>query len=392
MAPYLLLLLLFSHCQYLNLNSRLNNDDLRLNLLDQDKLDQSHHLQQQQQQHRLQHQILLSGDIHSHPGPRTPKSTTPSTASGKKPRKVSFPCTVCDGGVTKASKAVSCDICERWTHVRCSPSLSLAAYDRCVKGEGELAFVCDQCSFSSLPFAGELLVDSDNSTLPSAPSSSIPTAVPPPTPPQSLSSKGLHFVHANVRSLLPKLPEIRLFLSRTRAAVFAASETWLDPTVNDGEIQIPGFNVLRRDRNRNGGGVALFIRNGIAFNPRPDLAVDDLEATWVELLPPKSKGILVCSIYRPPGDSNFLSKLELSLSKINPGTEVFVLGDFNIDLQRQSSPLFSRYKDILDSFNLDQLISEPTRIASNSSSLIDHVLTNVGGLVENLRCHSSWFQ
>ena len=74
-----------------------------------------------------------------------------------------------------------------------------------------------------------------------------------------LVSKGLLFLHSNVRSLLPKIPEVRLLLSRTKAAVFAASETWLDATVNDGEVRIPGYNVSRLDRNRNGGGVAQYV-------------------------------------------------------------------------------------------------------------------------------------
>ena len=81
----------------------------------------------------------------------------------------------------------------------------------------------------------------------------------------------------------------------------------------------------------------------------------------------------------------------MSLSKIDPGTEVFILGDFNIDLQRSTSPLFSRYKDILDSYNFDQLISEPTRITSNSSSLIDHILTNVGDFVQEKGVIASGF-
>ena len=79
--------------------------------------------------------------------------------------------------------------------------------------------------------------------------------------PKILSEKGLHFIHANVRSLLPKLSEVHILLSRTTATIFAASETWLDSTVNDGEIYTPGFQVVRRDRNRSGGGVALFVRD-----------------------------------------------------------------------------------------------------------------------------------
>ncbi len=54
------------------------------------------------------------------------------------------------------------------------------------------------------------------------------------------------------------------------------------------------------DRNREGGGVCTYIRNDIAFTSRDDLAHDSLETTWFELLLPKTKPIVVGSVYRPP--------------------------------------------------------------------------------------------
>ena len=186
-----------------------------------------------------------------------------------------------------------------------------------------------------------------------------------------------------MRSLLPKIPEIRLFLARTKVTVFAASETWLDASVNDNELQIPGFNVIRKDRNRSGGGVALFVRDNVAFNPRPDLDVDGLEASWVELLPPKTKGILVCSIYRPPNDGNFLTNMESAISKVAPGTELYILGDMNINTLDNGSSLFLRYKEILDSFGFEQLISEPTRITPSSSSVIDHIIVSLSEVIQS---------
>ena len=140
MAPLVLLLLLLSLREYssaFNSHGEILNQKHKLApcFLQRNSADQLQHQQLQHQQLQLQHQqlqqqrrqILLSGDIHSHPGP------TPSSASGKKPRRVSYPCTVCDKGVTKASKAVSCDACNRWTHVKCSASISLSKYNAFAK-------------------------------------------------------------------------------------------------------------------------------------------------------------------------------------------------------------------------------------------------------------------
>ena len=44
------------------------------------------------------------------------------------------------------------------------------------------------------------------------------------------------------------------------------SETKLDSTVNDEEVEIDGYNLMRQDRNRNGGGVACFVSNSIHYN------------------------------------------------------------------------------------------------------------------------------
>ena len=97
--------------------------------------------------------LLTCGDISSQPGP------TPDSSAARKPRRVAFPCSVCAKGVTKASKAISCDTCDRWTHIRCTPCISAARYDRSVATGEELHFECDACTLASLPFGGEDDVD-----------------------------------------------------------------------------------------------------------------------------------------------------------------------------------------------------------------------------------------
>ena len=77
--------------------------------------------------------------------------------------------------------------------------------------------------------------------------------------------KGMHFIHVNAMSLLPKLDEIGHLATTSKAAVIAVSETWLDNiqysifTIQDGEVGLTGYYIHRRDCNRHGGGVCLLI-------------------------------------------------------------------------------------------------------------------------------------
>jgi len=117
--------------------------------------------------------------------------------------------------------------------------------------------------------------------------------------------RGLYFLHVNVRSLLLKLNEISMIARQTNAACIGIKESWLDNSVFDSELSIPIYTIVRRDRNRQDSGVCIFIRCDLAFNTRPDLQHDDLEAVWIELLLPKTKPILFAVVYRPSTQSNF---------------------------------------------------------------------------------------
>jgi hypothetical protein len=102
---------------------------------------------------RLQlNNLLLCSDIQPQPGPSTSSS---NSVVSKKPKIVANPCRVCEKGVTKASKAILCNWCEKWTHVRCTPGVSLAQYTQYVSSAGYIDFICDNCSLASLPFSGE---------------------------------------------------------------------------------------------------------------------------------------------------------------------------------------------------------------------------------------------
>ena len=88
--------------------------------------------------------------------------------------------------------------------------------------------------------------------------------------------------------------EVRTLAAESKAAIVCVTETWFDDSVMDSEIELPGYVVQRKDRERSGGGVCMYIRSDLAFNPRPELSTDQLETLWIEILLPKTKPILVC--------------------------------------------------------------------------------------------------
>ena len=52
-------------------------------------------------------------------------------------------------------------------------------------------------------------------------------------------------IHLNVRSLLPKLEELKFYLTNKKIQIFSVNETWLDSSIAHSEIAIPGFNIFR---------------------------------------------------------------------------------------------------------------------------------------------------
>ena len=54
----------------------------------------------------------------------------------------------------------------------------------------------------------------------------------------------------------------------SEAAVIGISESKLDSSVLSSEIQIENYDLICSDINRNGGGIACFIRNDLSHNTK----------------------------------------------------------------------------------------------------------------------------
>ena len=122
--------------------------------------------------------------------------------------------------------------------------------------------------------------------------------------------KGFKIASMNVNSLLKHVDEIRHVLLSAPFDIFAINETKIDELISDNEISIPGYSLIRKDRNRAGGGDVLYIRENISFSNREDLVPCTLEmvcaeiiylySNYAEIIRSHSKPFLVCTRYRPP--------------------------------------------------------------------------------------------
>ena len=303
--------------------------------------------------------LILSGDINLHPGP------------------VQYPCSVCAKPVKK--RLISCEKCGLWIHKRCNqfekPRIgSLLTCRPCQnKPIDHLDNIWHQFTFADDFFEDRDAPSDEQTNINFGTSSSIDNW-------KVFNKRGLHLIHLNINSLLSKIDELRAIAKKSRAAVIGITESKLDESVTDGEINIDGYEVIRSDRNRHGGGVACYIRNDISFNPRGNFS-SEVENIFLDMLLPKTKPILIGILYRPPDQSKFLDKLSTAISETDnfDAQEVYILGDLNINLinnQKHTPNGIKRYKEFCSLNGLKQLLTLPTRITKTSTSLLDHVLTN----------------
>ena len=256
--------------------------------------------------------LILSGDINLHPGP------------------VQYPCSVCAKPVKK--RLISCEKCGLWIHKRCNqfekPRIGSSLTCRPCQNKpiDHLDNIWHQFTFADDFFEDIDAPSNEQTNIDFGTSSSIDHW-------KVFNKRGLHLIHLNINSLLSKIVELCAIAKKSRAAVIGITESKLDESVTDEEINIDGYELIQSDWNRHGGGVACYIRNDISFNPRGNFS-SEVENIFLDMLLRKTKPILIGILYRPPDQSKFLDKLSTAISETDnfDAQEVYILGDLNINL------------------------------------------------------------
>lgn len=207
--------------------------------------------------------------------------------------------------------------------------------------------------------------------------------------PESFQRSKIKMAHLNIRSLKNRdhLIQLRMLTREKAFDILAISESWLNSTVTNAEIEIDGYKLFRQDRLRKkGGGVCVYTRASLKTKVLKELSAisnSGFQQLWLEIQHKKLKSILLCVVYRPPDCSvsclvdDFMENYTHDLTF---GKEIFVTGDLNCNMLN-NCPEAHALGDLCDSLNLTQLIKIPTRVTPHSSSLIDVILASDAGLV-----------
>lgn len=105
----------------------------------------------------------------------------------------------------------------------------------------------------------------------------------------------------------------------------------------------------------------------------------DIELFVLQIKQPLTNPIVLVSAYRPPQGNQTLciDSIREVLQALADGNRLVLLGDLNMDYQNANLKGIKDLKQLEKEFSLRQQITLATRVTATTSSLIDHIYTNL---------------
>lgn len=196
------------------------------------------------------------------------------------------------------------------------------------------------------------------------------------------SEAHLAICHQNIRCLTSKTKKLEVLLTKDLSCdILILTEHWLrchelvSVTLNNFDLV---SNYCRPTTPR--GGSCIYVRTGIKVTNKQDYCDLSKEQVFdvcaVHLV---VENILIIGIYHSnqTNDSAYLELFENLLTKISSeGYNAVIMGDININLLKNTK-IKKELVDILSRHNFCQLIDFPTRVDGDTSTLLDHVYSNL---------------
>ena len=150
----------------------------------------------------------------------------------------------------------------------------------------------------------------------------------------SVNKTGFKVMALNIFPLMPHLDELPVFITDNKPHIIGITETKIDSTIQNSDIEIDDYVIERYDRDKHGGGVALYINKTVNYRLREHLRNTNVESISIQVKVGNYKPFIVTSIYRPPGKTvKHFNDIDALFSIIEAEEkESICLGDTNCDM------------------------------------------------------------
>jgi hypothetical protein len=196
---------------------------------------------------------------------------------------------------------------------------------------------------------------------------------------------GTRILYLNIRHLNNKVKHLETFLTEVGGpAICCIAESWLQDDMDSRLLNIKGHKMFRFDRNKANRtkGIVVYIHNSIHHTQPKCFKELDFTLTYLTVTAQR-KSYRLAFVYRPESGATmirqmrFINKLSQHLTSLQSNDPLILIGDVNMDLARTPMPPDSRrLSEAISELSLDQQLTSPTRVTSNSSTLIDWVCFN----------------
>lgn len=184
----------------------------------------------------------------------------------------------------------------------------------------------------------------------------------------------MNSILVNVQSLIPNLTKVELLISDLMPEIVCCTESRVTEEINDGEININGYNCIRSNlMTRYSGGVVIYYKKYISINVLSDIVYGYNNILVFEIKNTIFKGIWFV-VYHSPSSSHsqFLEKFEeICNDFIMSNKMTYIVGDFNINMHRSNAlPSHkNRLKQIVSTHYLSQKVRNKTYIRNDCKSI-----------------------
>lgn len=344
---------------------------------------------------------------------------------------VKFPCSVCKKAVGSRHKAIQCDHCDKWVHIKCN-NIDKKTYQKLQNDSTK--WFCKNCLSEVIPFSKlddiefdklhfcttmepkvvpvcKTIIEEMSNFLDQNENAQVSKYYLPEdiNKLDILNSNHLAYLHLNISSLQYHIDELKNLLTETNNVKFdiiGISESRLKESNNlITNINIADYVIEHCPTAGKAGGTLLYISKDIVYNIRKDLNIyekEKLESIFIEQYNEKDQNTIIGCIYKHPcmDITEFNVEIRKLLNKLSSEHKnIILMGDFNINLLNyDNDSATAQFLDQLLSNSLYPTISTPTRITNKSKTLIDNIFLNLinqkfiaGNINESISDHMPQF-